>query len=82
MEEALQKFFRAISSERVLTTLEETPLTNPIECAAFLEYLFQKRADHLADHRHRAAEVEYFRMQIGRETRIAQRNASSNKPKI
>ena len=81
VEEALRKFFRAVSSERASTTLEETPLTNPIEWAAFLEYLFQELAVGLADHRHRATEEEYFRMRIVRETRIAQRNTPSNKPK-
>lgn len=82
VEEALRKFFRAVSSERASTTLKETPLTNPIECATFLKYLFQELADDLADHRHRATEEEYFRMRIVRETRIAQKNTSSNKPKI
>ena len=72
VEEVLQKFFRAVSSERVSTTVEEAPIRNPVECAAFLKSLFVKLADDLSDHRHRAVEEEYFRMRIIREVRMSQ----------
>ena len=82
VEEVLRKYFRAVSSERVSTTVEEAPITNPVECAAFLKSLFVKLADDLSDHRHRAVEEEYFRMLIIREARISQRNVSCDKSKI
>jgi hypothetical protein len=62
----LRKFFRVVSSESSLSTLEEALLTNPEECACFLNSLFTTLVDTLKDHHLRALEDEYFRIAITR----------------
>jgi hypothetical protein len=81
-----RKFFRVVSSELADNTLEEAPLTNPEECASFLHSLFETLVLTLKDHHHRALEVEYYRIAVIRDRRIAEIAAraeptSSSKPK-
>jgi hypothetical protein len=77
----LRKFFRVVSSESSLSTLEEAPLTNPEECACFLNSLFATLVDTLKDHHLRALEDEYFRIAITRDERIAARLAPTSSSK-
>jgi hypothetical protein len=81
----LRKFFRVVSSESYLSTLEEAPLTNPEECAFFLHSLFATLVDNLKDHHLRALKDEYFRIAITRDERIVARlaltSSSKTKPK-
>jgi hypothetical protein len=71
-----RKFFRVVSAESSLSTLEEAPLTNPEECACFLPLV-----DNLKDHHLRALEDEYFRIAITRDERIAARLAPTSSSK-
>jgi hypothetical protein len=61
--------------------LEEAPLTNPEECACFLNSLFATLVDTLKDHHLRALEDEYFRIAITRDERIAARLAPTSSSK-
>ena len=68
VEWVLRKFFRVVRSERSSTVNDSISLVGPALCAAYLESLFEKLAEDLADHHTRIVEEAYFRMRLVRES--------------
>jgi hypothetical protein len=83
VEWVLRKFFRVVRSERSSASNDNLSLVGPALCSVYLESLFEKLAEDLADHHTRIVEEAYFRMRLVRESPIKESPAiPCQKPEV
>ena len=79
VEVCLRKYFRQVSSERSDMGILTFPVTDPEECAIYLNSLFDQLSMDLSDFHSRAIEEEYYRAHVIRETRNAAKTPTPKK---